>query len=99
MSRASLCILLLVLLVPACRLAEEATHTGEVLTYRQYESIKIEDNLTATVIRESYGEPEQVHEANGRIRRMIYRCEDSTGKFRDLELVFDEREILREKHL
>ena len=99
MSRASLFILLLVILVPACRLAQEATHTGEVLTYAQYESIKIEDNLKAAVIRDDYGEPEHVHEENGRIRRMIYRCQDSVGRYRDLELVFDARGILREKHL
>jgi hypothetical protein len=99
MIRVSLFILLLIILVPACRLTEEVTHTGEVLTYSQYEGIKLEDNLSSDLIRSQYGAPEHVHEENGRVRRMIYRCQDSTGKFRDLELLFDEREILREKHL
>jgi hypothetical protein len=83
----------------ACRATEEVLHRGEVLTFDQYQSIKIEDRLTAKTVLDRYGKPKVVHETDGRIRRMIYRCEDRTGAFRDLELIFDGDEILQEKHL
>ncbi len=92
-------LLALMILLPACRTVQEVTHRGEVLTYAQYQSIKVEDQLTAKIILDRYGKPNSVHEENGRVRRLIYRCEDLAGKFRDLELVFDEQERLREKRL
>ena len=70
-----------------------------MLTYAQYQSIKVEDQLTATIVLDRYGKPNSVHEENGRVRRLIYRCEDLSGKFGNLELIFDERERLREKRL
>ncbi len=92
-------ILVLMILFPACRTVQEVTHRGEVLTYAQYQSIKVEDQLTAKIVLDRYGKPNRVHEENGRVRRLIYRCEDLSGKFTNLELVFDEQERLREKRL
>jgi hypothetical protein len=94
----SLVVLVLVCL-PACRMSEEVFHHGEILTYEQYQSIRIEDGLTADRVRQLYGRPKIVHEEDGKIRRIIYRCEDSTGNFRDLELTFDANGILTGKRL
>jgi len=92
-------IVALMLLLPACRTAQEVFHRGEVLTYAQYQSIKVEDGLTAQAVLDRYGKPNSVQEENGRVRRLIYRCEDLSGKFKNLELVFDDQERLREKRL
>ena len=97
--RLVLCLAVLMLLMPGCRTAQEVFHRGEVLTYEQYQSIKVEDGLSAQTVLDRYGKPNSVHEENGRVRRLIYRCEDLSGKFKNLELVFDDRERLREKRL
>lgn len=95
-----LCLLVLVLVcLPACRMSEEVFHHGEILTYEQYQSMRVEDGLTADRVRQLYGRPKIVHEDNGQVVRIVYRCEDSTGKFRDLELTFDANGILTGKRL
>ena len=99
MARFTCALLFLVVLLPACRTSEEIFNRGEVLTYEQYQSIRLEDGLTVKDVIDRYGKPKLAHETDGKFRRLIYRCEDSTGRFRDLELVFDEKEVLSEKHL
>ena len=82
-----------------CRVTEEVTHRGEVLTYRQYQSIRVEDQLTAETIIQRYGQPNDVLERDGKTTKIIYRCENRVGKYRNLELEFDENEVLRRTEL
>ena len=99
MARITCTLVLLGLLLSACRTSEEIFQHGEILTYEQYQSIKIADKLTADVIKDRYGRPKIAHERNDKIERLIYRCQDMTGRFRDLELVFDKNEVLIKKKL
>ncbi len=98
--RKTLITLALTLLIPAlsaCRVTEEVTRSGEVLTYEQYQSIKI--GVPAETIIARYGKPNDVEEADGKTTRVIYRCENRVGRYRDLVLEFDENENLRRTDL
>ncbi len=82
-----------------CRVTEEVTRRGEVLTYEQYQSIKIDGVLSADTIISRYGTPNDVLEKDGRTTKIVYRCANRVGKYRDLVLEFDENEILRRTEL